>query len=1263
MLAPNDSNSLLVPIHLHAWVADSQTQQVLARYEPDYSQLASFNNPFPSPVIPGVSPSPGPGIYLHWALPDALTHAEMDKNAQRFSFPFVPNRWLVVRCSPGDKTGAQQKAWVVQSDYIEAQQTAPPFLDPNNPSHISNDGVSVTVNGASIGKNYTVQAWEAEGVTSDGNYFLKAIAPGNISFAAYQPYCNNVFSFTDNDLPTEGTGLFHFSYLVVGWYSDAGQDPLSGITDSKTFQQFLNEFRWSLPKETKLPDEPPQSSLYHGFLADVQWPYATAGNVNLEHVLVAVGNTAADALGALIQNNALLQSKTDPAHKDAWITAGNTLCALIQAAILQLLDDYGKPGGSILVEQQVEKSWFGKMPGGTIWKVAAVTASDADFNIAADGLTPDQSRALIQQLAALNTAQQQYDEQQRKLQSLQEQLYMLWLDLAQSKNFSWGMSPQTVPDWSILQPVLQNNLYSDLYIRVWQLYNTQAAALGKLPNTVNQKQATKWADNNWKFPDADGNGTVILSDLKLVLKNTASLEFLHPVDPVILISGAGRTNMFGEDGRYNSDGTLTVRLGGETITGLQVVGEPAIEAASMTGAGIIFDTLDSFTSIPAVVNLMTEIFFCDPLNNKLMTAAVPGTNADNIKTCIGNLLDDDTGFNGGSFIGEPPSPVAYSIWKQAWAPLWMEWMVNYFPTQDAKMNFDMDSWVFNGTHYSWTGAGFPSNPGNVELSGRAVVSPYAQNMFNNMIKAYMKNHPKIDSPQLDQLCETVMSWDILAQSLNGMTTELATLLPQTSFLPPTSGNPVPPVPAIPSTQNGPTVGDLVQEQYRFTPQLTTSLNNCFFPVRGALVNFAGLQLVDVFGQTYQLNQNNTAQGFAPLISPSLSPPPNQSLPDGFYGSFLLGPRLVQSTRLNLNFLANDGTGSLNNSQNNNPICGWLLPNHLDNSLDVYDENGILLGELLQLPAPFNWRPRPGDPGANPPPSTPTDISNAALKNVIVTLAAQTAEVLADFMRVIDETIWTTDPLGKGSDPSISTLIGRPLAVTLMDISLELNGNTLTNQLWDDMLTPGSTVNQFEAVHNTGAVENIPFPVRLGSLQLRNDGLMGYFLNSTAENYIFPNFYCVHDQPGFSESDTFIKPAVITTGNNKTYQGNLYVSVNAYEKAASTVRVTLIIDPLGVVHGYTGLLPVQSAALPTYEVQQFLKKIQVNFQTGPILADSGTMRTPKPAEKQGTWNWLQQVRTQWMQSPIVDADDAARFPLEPPVICEGWLQLKGVGGND
>ena len=107
----------------------------------------------------------------------------------------MPNSWLVVRNNVNGNGGIDQKAWVIQSDFVQALSAGDPypFLDPGNPSSVSNDGTTITVNGAAIGKNYTVQAWESQGDPGTKDYFLKAVAPGNISFAAFQSYCENVF--------------------------------------------------------------------------------------------------------------------------------------------------------------------------------------------------------------------------------------------------------------------------------------------------------------------------------------------------------------------------------------------------------------------------------------------------------------------------------------------------------------------------------------------------------------------------------------------------------------------------------------------------------------------------------------------------------------------------------------------------------------------------------------------------------------------------------------------------------------------------------------------------------------------------------------------------------------------------------------------------------------------------------------------------------------------------------------------------------------
>src|SRR4051794_22439756 len=94
---PSDASSLLVPVHLNAWVVDSQNQEGLAWYYADYEKLRQFQSPIPDAFDISDASKPAAGVHLHWALPDALTHGRAQSGSERIEFPYVPNRWLIVR--------------------------------------------------------------------------------------------------------------------------------------------------------------------------------------------------------------------------------------------------------------------------------------------------------------------------------------------------------------------------------------------------------------------------------------------------------------------------------------------------------------------------------------------------------------------------------------------------------------------------------------------------------------------------------------------------------------------------------------------------------------------------------------------------------------------------------------------------------------------------------------------------------------------------------------------------------------------------------------------------------------------------------------------------------------------------------------------------------------------------------------------------------------------------------------------------------------
>ncbi|MBX7555327.1 hypothetical protein ABZX95_47650 [Streptomyces sp. NPDC004232] len=167
------------------------------------------------------------GVHVQWQLPEALTDGYEDPARGQTRFPLVPNRWLVTRYH-GPANARQAVGWIVHSD----------FLDNDGPHGARGTARSIALYDSRTGAAATgrrldqrVGSWvELEPEAPEGALFLTAVGPGLPTFAAYQPYNQDVFSIHDslvyrNGEPALADGTL--SYLVAGWYSDDGVDTLS----------------------------------------------------------------------------------------------------------------------------------------------------------------------------------------------------------------------------------------------------------------------------------------------------------------------------------------------------------------------------------------------------------------------------------------------------------------------------------------------------------------------------------------------------------------------------------------------------------------------------------------------------------------------------------------------------------------------------------------------------------------------------------------------------------------------------------------------------------------------------------------------------------------------------------------------------------------------------------------------------------------------------------------------------------------------------
>ena len=216
------------------------------------------------------------------------------------------------------------------------------------------------------------------------------------------------------------------------------------------------------------------------------------------------------------------------------------------------------------------------------------------------------------------------------------------------------------------------------------------------------------------------------------------------------------------------------------------------------------------------------------------------------------------------------------------------------------------------------------------------------------------------------------------------------------------------------------------------------------PVRAGFLVVSKLWVVDDFGQYFDVLGSMTGdpQAGAAETGPDLSPTPQAWL--------VLRPRLSQASRLRLRFLdaANDSL-VVGLSSAANPVCGWLIPNLPDDSLMVYDADGVLRGELLLAQGQALWLPAPDQAGPGSQTAPPT-LPNPHLPALVtgVLSAANPATALSDLMTTIANASWAIAPSGPNA-ALLATLIGFPVAVARAQLLLELDGNPATSQLWND----------------------------------------------------------------------------------------------------------------------------------------------------------------------------------------------------------------------
>jgi hypothetical protein len=345
----------------------------------------------------------------------------------------------------------------------------------------------------------------------------------------------------------------------------------------------------------------------------------------------------------------------------------------------------------------------------------------------------------------------------------------------------------------------------------------------------------------------------------------------------------------------------------------------------------------------------------------------------------------------------------------------------------------------------------------------------------------------------------------------------------------------------------------------------------------------------------------------------------------------LPPRLVQPARINFRWLsAIEGEQEMNSHPATTPICGWILPNNLDNSLAIYDSQGKALGSINQL---AQWQAAPGENTV-----IPFDKIDDHLQKVINYIIKQGAEFLSNFISALDSGLENIDPENSAQNQGLALLMGRPIALVRASLNLELEGLPAINQdwgvFWQDLR---------RNFRETDGFEKVKFPIRLGEYKQLNDGLLGYWLEGD-NGSLKDVFYAPQ-----SDLEVINHPAI------KFHNANNPWHIDLNLKDPPTL-LTMLIDPRGKVHATTGILPTKSIDIPPDQYQQALEKIEITFFSAPILTDYGKINLALPDEVGYQWSWLEKEKEQWSTADKIGQTNVNAIFSGKQEIREGWLKL-------
>jgi len=1198
----------------------------------------------PEPFAAGVVRARG--VHLHWALPDALLRGHVraptaGQPAGGLELRALPPRWVILRAlRPKGRSAALTTGWVIDAA-----------------------SGSLTALAAYAGTPAPPPAGTPRLQPLD------AAAGGSLLWTASYTASAGRFGFHDPlaDLPAPGSpqapdGLAddHAVYVVAGWWPELAQDPLAGVAGPRRLDEVLAGLGWLVAH-------------------DGDDAVREAEDVRLERQRTSVGLVSpapeppvrAPGPGGVMVNV--------PAHLGVEITTP-------VAAAQEVLLGQALPRYATLLHGAILGVPVGALPTGiddrpVASELQAALGADVDdviaaFGAGALGVAPEQ-RLLAERLAAAFTS----DLLDRLgssdgIADLEEREHGDGFASLPGTPLA-GARPDRLrgEDAAPMGPTsVGRKGRARRHART--AGEVKATALRWRGLELQSKSAGKVAPASKRLDEAEGPAARA-PEVREVRRPAP--RWFYPQPPMLALRGARPSHRHHGDGLYDDSGRLRCRYPKECVSGWDGVVGGATVVPSI-GSGAVPDE---------VLRLVREAVLLDPYARSWLTRAGGQTDGQALAVIDTRLSGEmlrlygpDGRYDGSSHLprvqglaalgawearsalgalaerqvvaelarfsllpGTPPSPVAITTWRQPWVPLWVEWRVELAGTAGT------DGWRLADLDLEPDGGSGGAAAQTFSFVGRSPIHQGLSSALRQGITRWLAAEQQrdatpggsilsdADEAALARLGDFIVPYDLVSASLDGVREQLLGIpyLGGAAHVPDPGGG------GDRLTATGPAV-----------------------PLFGGTLRLVKLRLVDAFGRVMSVPVDKVATTSA-LEVPELS--------DGMR----LRPRLQHRARWLFRLVdpalpAGDDPRTAREAFVDqlapelavNPVIGFLLPDHIDEALELFDVGGVPLGQLAHdgTSGAVTWEPAPGRP--LPPDAGPlagldahTRLAGELAAGLVRAdvaargAAAPPAEsALSALLRAIDTTLWTVDTFAAVGSSTVAGLVGRPVAVVRATLRLDAPDDL------DQVVVsaPGGAEARRAAF---AALADVRFPVRLGALHRSDDSLLGFFVDDDHEH-----LHLV---------DRVVAALARDSGRHRGHLGLLgqvaappvaaldhpYLIEDdvVWIRCGQTLRLTLLMLPAGKVHITSGVLPRKALALASDWVDRGLARLMPSVRVGPVLVDPAEIRLPLVhllGDKQ-TFTRRTGPLT-WRDDPILAASQTALLPRTPHEAQEGWIRV-------